>query len=440
MERDGGGSVGVALVGVGTVGGGVARILHEQRCRITQRAGRPVEVVHAVVRDVSRDRPAVPALSGKWTTDWQAAVSDPRVAIVVELIGGVTTAREVILASLASGKHVVTANKALLAEHGREVFAAARRAGRVVAFEAAVGGGIPIVQALSTSLAANQITSLAAIVNGTCNFILTAMSSRNLPYADALREAQSLGYAEANPKLDVDGTDTAHKLAVLAQLAFGVTVTTDQIPCLGIDQLETADIRNAAELGYAIKLLALARLAEDGGVELGVAPRLVRQGTPLADVKGAYNAIRVVGDVVGDTLFYGRGAGAMPTASAVLGDLLDVVSGRAARTFAVQGLWPESDSGRFVRPGPARGRSYLRLMISDRPGALAQIATVLGRHGISISSVIQHEPGESDGADDPVPLILMTYASDAAARANALTEIDRLEIVRPPSVCYGVED
>ena len=232
------------------------------------------------------------------------------------------------LAALAAGKHVVTANKALLAEHGAKVFAQARAAGRAVAFEGSVGGGIPIVQALGFALAANQVQSIAAIVNGTCNFILTQMTREGLPYEEALRQAQALGYAEADPTLDVDGTDTAHKLAILAQLAFETSVGLDDIPRQGIDRLHLADLKYAGELGYAIKLLALAKLSP-AGLELRVAPTLVKHGTPLAEVRGPYNAIRVVGDAVGDTLFYGRGAGAMPTASAVVGDLIDVVTGRA---------------------------------------------------------------------------------------------------------------
>jgi homoserine dehydrogenase len=375
------------------------------------------------------------------TADWRAVVADPRVEVVVELLGGLTPAREVVLAALEAGKDVVTANKALLAEHGTEIFAAARRSGRVVAFEAAVAGGIPIIQALSCGLAANRIEALAAIVNGTCNFILTAMTGRELSYESALRQAQELGYAESDPTLDVDGTDTAHKLALLVQLAFGVTVTTADIPRVGIDRLETLDLKFASELGYAVKLLATARLAGDGVVELGVAPRLVRLGTPLADVQGAYNAIRVVGDVVGDTLFYGLGAGAMPTASSVLGDLVDVACGRAARSFAVLGLWPERAGNQpAVRPGPAFCRYYLRFMILDRPGALGQIAAVLGRHGISIASVIQHDPGETDGPESPVPLILMTHQADSVALRSALAEADRLEVIRRPTVSYAVEE
>jgi homoserine dehydrogenase len=277
-------------------------------------------------------------------------------------------------------------------------------------------------------------------LNGTCNFILTAMSNQGIAYHEALTQAQALGYAEKDPTLDVDGTDTAHKLAILAQLAFGATVTTADIPREGIDRLQSSDTRYSAELGYTIKLLASARLVGDGSLLLRVAPRLVKLGTPLADVRGAYNAIRLVGDAVGDTLFYGRGAGAMPTASAVVGDLIDIVSGRAARTFQIQRLWPEdAPKPRLAGPEWIKSRYYLRFMIADRPGVLGQIAQVLGEHRVSIASVIQHDPGD-EGPDGPVPLILMTHAVVDADLRAAISEIDRLSVVKAPSTCYGVEE
>src|SRR3954454_17200411 len=335
----------IGLIGLGTVGTGVARLLTEHADRIARRAGKPVRWKWAVVREPGKTRDI--ALQGvRVTSDAARLIEDPEVDVVVELMGGVEPALRIVLASLAAGKHVVTANKALLAEHGTQIFAQARAAGRAVAFEASVGGGIPIVQALEVGLAANQVQSLAAILNGTCNYILTKMTLEGLPYAEALAQAQALGYAEADPTLDVDGTDTAHKLAVLAQLAFQANVRTDEFPRRGIDQLQLADLKYAGELGYAIKLLALARLSA-AGLELRVAPSLVKRGTPLAEVRGPYNAIRVVGDAVGDTFFYGRGAGMMPTASAVVADLIDVVTGRAMATSSLLNLWPE-----FAEPVP----------------------------------------------------------------------------------------
>ncbi|HEV3168335.1 MAG TPA: homoserine dehydrogenase [Isosphaeraceae bacterium] len=434
MER-----VAVGLLGLGTVGAGVARLLNVAGERIARRTGRRIEVKWALVRDRDRRRD-IPIAADRIVTDRRKILDDPEVAIVVELMGGVEPTLSVVLEALAAGKDVVTANKALLAERGPEIFAQARRFGRAVAFEGSVAGGIPIVQALGVSLAANQVQSLAAIVNGTCNFILTEMTRSGLAYETALRQAQELGYAEADPTLDVDGTDTAHKLAVLAQLAFGASVTTAQIPRVGIDRLQTADIRYAAELGYTVKLLALAKLA-DAGLELRVAPTLVRHGTPLADVSGPYNAIRVVGDAVGDTLFYGRGAGAMPTASAVVGDLIDVAVGRAALTSRTLNLWADPASQtKLAAPSQVRSRYYLRFTIADRPGVLASLAQALGVHGISIASVIQHDPGDDAPPGGPVPLVIMTHMAIEANLMKALAEIDRLDVVHATSVCLGVEE
>jgi homoserine dehydrogenase len=429
----------VGILGLGTVGAGVARLLGTQGDRIARRAGRPVHLKWALVRDPDRSRD-VPAADLRVVTDPRPIFDDPEVRVIIETMGGTEPALRYILDALAAGKDVVTANKALLAEHGREVFAQARKYGRAVAFEGCVGGGIPIIQALGVALAANQVQSLAAIVNGTCNFILTAMTREGLPYRTALQQAQELGYAEADPTLDVDGTDTAHKLAILVQLAFGATVTTDQIPRAGIDRLQLADIKYASELGYTVKLLALAKLS-DAGLELRVAPTLVRNGTPLAEVRGPYNAVQVVGDAVGDTLFYGRGAGALPTASAVVGDLIDVVVGRAALTARALNLW--SDAARapvFTPTNRVRSRYYFRFTIADSPGVLAALAKVLGEHSISIASVIQHDPGEDSAENSPVSLEVMTHVAIEANVRAALAEIDRLDVVRAPSVCLGVEE
>ncbi|MFI5455471.1 MAG: homoserine dehydrogenase [Isosphaerales bacterium] len=428
----------IALIGLGTVGTGVARLLTEHAGRIARRAGRPIHWKWAAVRNPEKPRDV--RLDGvRLTTDVAQLIEDPEVDVVIETMGGTEPALQHLLASLAAGKHVVTANKALLAEHGAKIFAQARAARRAVAFEGSVGGGIPIVQALGFALAANQIQSLAAIVNGTCNFILTRMTSDCLSYEEALRQAQQLGYAEADPTLDVDGTDTAHKLTILAQLAFETSLQLDVIPRQGIDRLHLADLKYAGELGYAIKLLALAKLSE-AGLELRVAPTLVKHGTPLAQVRGPYNAIRVVGDAVGDTLFYGRGAGAMPTASAVVGDLIDVVTGRATLPSRVLNLWSESPAAPLAPSNRVKSRYYLRFTIADRPGVLAKLARILGEHGISIASVIQHDPGDDAPDLSPVPLVMMTHLAIQAELHAALREIDRLDDVHAPSVCLGVED
>lgn len=434
MER-----VTIGLLGLGTVGSAVAQLLQAADSRVAQRTGRALRLKWVAVRDVEKPR-GVPLPPGALTADAQRVVNDPEVDLIVETIGGTTAARRLVLDALAAGKDVVTANKALLAEHGPEIFAAARKSGRAIGFEASVGGGIPIVQALQVGLAANRIEAIAAIVNGTCNFILSAMSREGLSYEEALQQAQALGYAEPDPTLDVNGTDTAHKLAILAQLAFGTPIRLDQIPREGIDHLRREDIAYAAELGYTVKLLARGRQTPDG-LELSVAPRLVRLGTPLADVKGPYNAIRVVGDAVGDTLFYGRGAGAMPTASAVIGDVIDVILGRAALTNRALALWPaDAPPARLVSPDVVQTRSYLRFAAADRPGVVGAIAQVLGRHGISIASMIQHDPGDVPQPGATVPLVIMTHQAGEAALQNALAEIDRLGVVVPPSVCLGVED
>jgi homoserine dehydrogenase len=429
----------IGLIGLGTVGTGVARLLNDHAGRIARRAGRSIRWKWAVVRDQGKDR-GIPLDGVRVTTDVSRVVEDPEVDVVVELIGGTDPALRIVLDSLAAGKHVVTANKALLAEHGIRVFAQASASGRAVAFEASVGGGIPIVQALEVGLAANQVQSLAAILNGTCNYILTKMTQEGLPYTEALAQAQALGYAEADPTLDVDGTDTAHKLAILAQLGFQANVRTDQIPHQGIDRLQLADLKYASELGYAIKLLALARLSA-AGLELRVAPSLVKHGTPLAEVRGAYNAIRVVGDAVGDTFFYGRGAGMMPTASAVVGDLIDVVTGRALVTSRVLDPWSGTAPPiRATPPERITSRYYLRFTIADRPGVLASIAHILGEHGISIASVIQHDPGDDAPDQSPVPLVIMTHLAAQASLCAALATIDQLEVVHAASVCMGVEE
>ncbi|WP_165245346.1 homoserine dehydrogenase [Paludisphaera soli] len=432
--------VSVGLVGLGTVGAGVARILTQHADRIARRAGRRIDCKWAVVRDLKKPREG--DFEGlRIVDDPRRVIDDPEVAIVVELIGGVDAARRIVLDALAAGKHVVTANKALLAEHGPEIFAAARKADRAVAFEASSAGGVPIVGAINVGLAANQIQSLAAILNGTCNYILTQMTQGGIAYADALAGAQALGYAEADPTLDVDGTDTAHKLAILAQLAFGANVTTADIPREGIDRLELADLTYARELGYTIKLLAHARLA-DGALELRVAPTLVRRDAPLAQVHGPYNAVRAVGDAVGDTLFYGRGAGMMPTASAVVADLIDVVVGRALLTSRTLDFWStEAPAVPLLPPSRSRRRNYLRFLIADRPGVIAAIAQILGDKGISIASVIQHEPGdEGEGDEATVPLVIMTHLAVEEHLREAIAQIDRLDVVRAPSVRLGVEE
>jgi homoserine dehydrogenase len=429
--------LGIALLGCGTVGGGVATLLLQQSDRLAARAGRPLVLRRIVVRDLDRPR-AVEVPRELLTTDLRVVLRDPSVQVVAELAGGVDWAKQAVLSALEAGKDVVTANKALLAQHGGEVFDAARRHGRSVAFEAAVGGGVPIIAALAQNLAANQITALQGILNGTCNFILTGMTDAGRTYAEALADAQRLGYAEADPTLDVDGTDAAHKLAILAQIAFGAAVPLAAVERRGIAGIEALDIRYAGELGYVIKLLAEAFLL-DGQLAMHVSPVLLRKHVPLAQVRGPYNAVLVVGDAVGDTLFYGRGAGAMPTASSVVADLIDTAVGRAQLTFRTLKLWSPGGERVPLRPSATvRSRFYLRALVEDRPGVLADVTRVLAKHAISIASVIQHESPEEPGVK--VQLVIMSHTALTGAFRAAVADIDRLTCVGGPCVYYPVGD
>ena len=427
----------ISLIGGGTVGGGVAQILLQHPERIATRAGRPVHIKRVVVRDPNKPRPAIP--KELISTDIAVAIRDSQIHVVVELMGGTGLAKQVVLDSLAAGKHVVTANKALLAKHGPEIFEAARKHERSVGFEASVAGGIPIIRALAESLAANQITAIQGILNGTSNFILTAMADRGVSYSDALAEAQRLGYAEADPTLDVDGSDAAHKLAILVQIAFGVTVPVNEIERFGIAGLHAMDLRFAHELGYTIKLLAEAWL--DGKeVALHVAPVLLRRTDMLAQVRGAFNAVQVVGDAVGEVMFQGAGAGALPTASSVVADIIDLAVGRAQRTFQAMKLWAPHERGFRQRPSEGvRSRFFLRVLVQDKSGMLADVARVLADQGISIASVIQHEAVE-EHQGDVVPLVIMTHYAETGRFRAAVAKINSLTGVVPPGVFYSVDD
>jgi homoserine dehydrogenase len=433
----------VALVGLGTVGTGVARLLLDHADRIARHAGRMLQLERIVVKNLAKPR-ACQVPTGVLSDDLSHITNDPQIEVVALLIGGLEPARTIMLSLLRSGKNVVTANKALLAEHGPELFDQARRLSRSIAFEASVAGGVPIITNISQCLSANQITSLSGILNGTSNFIVTSMSEQGSDYVTALAEAQRRGYAEADPAMDVDGTDAAQKLAILAHLAFGARVHWREIPRVGIDTLEQADLRYAQELGYRIKLLAVAQLADPAsiqhGLDLHVSPTLVKAGQPLAEVRGAYNAIGVVGDAVGRVFFHGLGAGAMPTASAVVADLIDTAVGRTQITFRTLELWSQREAR--VKPRDyalVPGRFYLRLRVDDHPGVLSQITGVLGQNNISIASVIQHEP-ETDNDGEEVALVIMTHTAPEGAMKTAVTEIDRLPCVRPGTVRMRVLD
>jgi homoserine dehydrogenase len=428
----------VAIVGFGTIGSGVARLLLENGERIARHAGKRLELVQVVDTDVVRPRGVI-LPEGLLTDDLSKVLNNPQITAVVQVIGGLEPARTIMLKLLQSGKDVITANKALLAEHGPELFDRARHLGRSIAFEASVAGGIPIIAAISECLTANQIQSIHAILNGTSNFILTEMEEKGSDYDATVAEAQRRGYAEADPTMDVDGSDAAQKLAILAHLAFGVRVNWRKIPRTGIDRVEVADLRYAKELGYSVKLLAVANLVAEG-LELHVSPTLVRQSTPLAEVRGAYNAIRVVGDAVGRVFFHGPGAGQMPTASAIVADLIDTVVGRMAITFRTLELWSDQRQSPVAVRDPAKvpGRFYLRFNVDDRPGVMSEITGILGRQKISIASVIQHETEEEAGG--MVPLVIMTHSAPEGAVSQALTAIEQLSCVHPGSMRMRVRD
>ncbi|TWU41243.1 Homoserine dehydrogenase [Novipirellula aureliae] len=429
----------IAIVGLGTVGAGVARLLLDHGDRTARHAGQTLWLKKAVVRDLSKKRD-VDLPAGVLTESLSDVINDPEIEVVAQLIGGLEPARTIMLQLLEAGKDIVTANKALLAEHGAELFTRARELGRSIAFEAAVAGGIPIIANISQCLSANQILSLEGILNGTSNFIVTQMDEKGSSYDDVVRQAQELGYAEADPTMDVDGTDAAQKLAILSHLAFGATVVWSDIPKDGIDRLDPDDLRYARQLGYRIKLIANARLADDG-LELSVGPTLVRIGTPLAEVRDAFNAIRVIGDAVGPVFFHGLGAGQMPTASAVAADLIDTAVGRTRLTFQTLEYFSIDQPPRVkLRDADTIvERFYFRLSVANHPGTLSAITAVLAKHKISIASVIQHESEDGATTANRVPLVIMTHATPAGAARRAADEIEALPAISGPVVRLRVK-
>jgi homoserine dehydrogenase len=427
----------VAIIGYGTVGSGVAKLLVDHGDRVARHAGRTLWLEKAVCRDLKKKRRYEPP-AGVLTTSVDDVVNDPEIKVVAHVVGGIEPARTIMLRLLESGKDVVTANKALLAEHGPELFDRARELGRSIAFEASVAGGIPIIANISQCLSANQIESLDGILNGTCNFILTKMHQEGTPYGEAVAEAQRLGYAEADPTLDVDGSDAAQKLAILAHLAFGARVNWQDIPRVGIDTVDISDVKFAQRMGYVIKLLAVAQLVDGKELDLYVSPTLVREDRILAEVDGAFNAVQVEGDAVGPLTFLGQGAGQMPTASAVVADLIDTAVGRTAITFRTLELWSKRKARVSSRDyAKVKGRFYLRTDVEDHPGVLAQIATVLGNNEISISSVLQVEKVDETA---PVPLVIMTHMTTDGAAKKACVEISKLKSVRGKPVRMWVRD
>ena len=419
-------SVKVGICGLGTVGGGTFNVLKRNAEEIARRAGCTIEVAQIAARDTN---PKCDTTGTPITADVFELVTNPEIDVVVELIGGYTIAKELVLKAIEHGKHVVTANKALIAVHGNEIFARAREKGVIVAYEAAVAGGIPVIKAIREGLSANRINWLAGIINGTGNFILTEMREKGRAFEDVLKEAQALGYAEADPTFDVEGIDAAHKLTILASIAFGIPLQFDKAYTEGITKLTTADVNYAEALGYRIKHLGVARRT-DAGVELRVHPTLIPADRLIANVNGVMNAVMVNGDAVGSTLYYGAGAGMEPTASAVVADLVDVARALSCAPqgrVPALGFQPDALSQLPILPiGECESAYYLRIHAQDRPGVLAKVATILSERGINIESIMQKEAEEQDGL---VPMILVTHRvverniDDAIAALEALDDI-----------------
>lgn len=427
-------SMKVGLIGFGTVGKGVVRVLRDNADLIRARLGFPLALARIADRDTTSDR-GVDVDPALLTSDARALIEDPSIPIVVELIGGLSPAKEFIVEALRRGKCVVTANKALLAHAWEEVFGAAAAGGGAIGFEASVGGGIPVIRGLREGLAANRIQSMHGIINGTTNYILSRMTDEGLEYGSVLKKAQELGFAEADPTLDVEGHDAAHKLVILASLAFGTRVRLEQVHTEGIGRVTKTDIAYARELGYVIKLLAIAKDA-GGAIEVRVHPTLVPVRFLLATVGGAFNAVYVRGDAVGPTLFYGLGAGSLPTASAVVGDVMEMARRIKAGAGAPKPLAVALAATREILPmDEVVCPCYIRIQALDKPGVLAAVAGILGRNEISIASVIQKEREKGRA----VPIILMTHEATGAAVRAALEEVGKLPTVSGPPLCIRVE-
>jgi homoserine dehydrogenase len=418
----------VGLLGIGTVGGGTYTVITRNQSDITRRIGGNIRIVQVADRNLELAR-QVTGGQVAVTDDAFAVVNNPEVDVVVELIGGYTIAKELVLKAIANGKHVVTANKALLAVHGNEIFKAAAEKGVIVAFEAAVAGGIPIIKALREGLSANKIEWVAGIINGTTNFILTEMRDKGLAFADVLKEAQRLGYAEADPTFDVEGIDAAHKLTIMASIAFGTPMQFEQAYTEGITKLTIQDIQYAEELGYRVKLLGISKKTE-AGVELRVHPTLIPEKRLIANVDGAMNAVVVKGDAVGPTLYYGAGAGAEPTASAVVADLVDIArlqGTTAEQRVAFLGYQLEQQQSLPVLPiADVQSGYYLRLRASDKPGVMADVTKILADLKISIDAMLQKEPQEGEAEAD---IIILTHTTQERTMDAAIGNIEALPAI-----------
>ena len=421
-------TINVGLLGIGTVGGGTFTVLQRNAAEISRRAGCPIHISVVADRNLALAQQVTDGAC-RLTDDAFSVVTDPEIDIVIELIGGYGVAKDLVMAAIANGKHVVTANKALLAVHGNEIFAAAQAKGVIVAFEAAVAGGIPIIKAVREGLAANRIEWIAGIINGTTNFILSEMRDKGLSFATVLKEAQRLGYAEADPTFDVEGVDAAHKITLLAAMAFGMPVQFGKAHIEGISTLQATDIDYAEQLGYRIKLLGITKRTTEG-VELRVHPTLIPTKRLIANVEGAMNAVLVQGDAVGSTLYYGKGAGAEPTASAVIADLVDISRMHTADPEnRVPHLAFQADQLvdlPILTIDEVISSYYLRLRVQDKSGVLAEITRILAQANISIDAMIQKEPSEGDAQAD---LVLLTHQTREKNINAAIAQIEALEVV-----------
>jgi homoserine dehydrogenase len=430
----------VGLIGFGNIGAGVVRLLQENADVIRNKVGTGIALKRIADLDITSDR-GVTVAPGVLTTSVNDIFEDPEISVVIELIGGYEPAKTFVLKAIEKGKHIVTANKALLALHGEEIYSAAARKGVEVQFEAAVGGGIPVLTSIKGNMAANNFGSVIGIMNGTCNYILTRMTQEGADFADMLKVAQELGYAEPDPTFDIEGVDTAHKLAILVSLCFGTKIDFNSIYTEGISRISGMDVKFANDFGYRIKLLAIGKLS-DGQVEARVHPTMIPLHNPLAEVNGVFNAIRLTGDFVGPVMFYGRGAGQNPTASAIVGDLIGLA--RTMQAGAGRRVAPLGFLDGEIRTLPLKPMSnivskyMLRFSALDKPGVLASIAGALGNHSISIESMVQTTHQDSDAT--PVPIVIKTHEACEGSVQSALEEIDRLAIMCEKTVFIRIED
>lgn len=427
----------IGLVGFGTIGSGVAKLIIEDADLIAARTGIRLELACIVDIDTSSPRP-VELPEGVLTNDLNKLVNDETIQIGIETIGGIDIAKQVQLKMLEAGKDVVTANKALLAEKGNELYKTALKKGKCIAFEASCAGGIPIISAIRTGLTANNIIAMYGIVNGTCNYILSNMTSQNEEFRDALSQAQEKGYAEADPTLDINGEDSAHKLAILASIAFGYEINLSDIYTEGIEAITKDDLRYGGEMGYCLKLLAIGLRDENNRISLRVHPSFISKDYSLARVEGPFNAICIFGSAVGEVMFYGRGAGMMPTASAVVADIIDVALGNSATTFRHLKLRPRNEIEPLIdNIDNLISRFYIRIMCKDQPGVIAQWTKVLADHEISISGALQHE---DTGPDNTVPVVILTHPTRQKNVTAALKDMEKLDAIGGKPICIRIVD